>query len=134
MHIMDDKTFLQAFEDSTLAPHLFPHRAHIRMAWLYLREFGWDAGVIKISEGIQRFAAAQGATRKYHTTITLFWAHIVQHMITDAPEVNQFEDFLNRYPQILEPSLISRHYSDALLRSELARHEWVDPDLVLPVD
>lgn len=131
---MDDQTFLTAFEDTTLPPHLFTHQAHIRMAWLYLHEYGWDVGVTKITEGIQRYATAQGANRKYHTTITLFWAKLVYHLLIDSPESSSFDCFLKQYPFILDTAIIMRHYTAEVLRSEQARAEWVEPDLVaLPV-
>jgi len=73
---MNDQEFLTAFEQHTLAE--FSHQSHIRMAWLYLRADGWEKGQERIQREIQNFAAALGATRKYHQTITLFWASTVQ--------------------------------------------------------
>jgi hypothetical protein len=128
---MDDQAFLHAFETGTLPHSEFGHRGHIRIAWLYLRAYGWDEGVIHIREGIQRFAAAHGATTKYHETITLFWARVVHHMLTDQPYIDRFDDFLIHFPQILDSHLIERHYSFDLLRSPLARQQWVEPDIVL---
>ena len=34
---MDDREFVAAVEACTLPPEQFPHRAHVRLAWLYLR-------------------------------------------------------------------------------------------------
>ena len=127
---MDDQAFLQAFEDGTLPPSQFSHRGHIRMAWLYLRACGWDEGMIHIRSGIQTFAARLGATTKYHETITVFWARVVHHMIADQPHIDSFEDFLAHFPQILDSHLIESHYSTELLRSALARQQWVEPDIV----
>ena len=128
---MNDQAFLYAFETGTLPPSEFGHRGHIRMAWLYLRAYGWDEGVIHIRSGIQHFAAAHGATTKYHETITLFWARVVHHMIADQPQIDSFDDFLVHFPQILDSHLIQHHYSVELLRSPLAREQWVEPDIVL---
>lgn len=128
---MDDQAFLKAFEDGTLSPSEFSHRGHIRMAWLYLRAYGWDEGIVRIRSGIQAFAARLGATTKYHETITVCWARVVQHMIQDQPHINNFDDFIAHFPQILDSHLIERHYSAELLRSPLARQQWVEPDLVL---
>jgi hypothetical protein len=128
---MDDRTFLQAFEEGTLPPSEFSHRGHIRMAWLYLREYGWDEGIVRIRSGIQTFAARLGATTKYHETITIFWARLVQHMMSEQPQLETFDDFLAHFPQILDNRLIQQHYSAELLWSPLARGQWVEPDLVL---
>lgn len=128
---MDDRVFLQAFEDGTLPPSEFSHRGHIRMAWLYLREYGWGEGIMRIRSGIQIFAARLGATTKYHETITVFWARLVQHMINEQPQLETFDDFLAHFPQILDSRLIQQHYSSDLLKSTLARAQWVEPDLTL---
>jgi hypothetical protein len=101
------------------------------MEWLYLRAYGWDDGLIHIRSGIQQFAARLGATTKYHETITVFWARVVQHMMDDQPHIDSFDGFLASFPQILDSHLISHHYSAELLRSPLARQQWVEPDLVL---
>lgn len=124
---MNDSEFLQAFEDGTLDQ--FPHRQHIRMAWLYLRAHGWDEGVSKIRDGIKRFAASKGASGKYHETITVFWARLVHHVITSNPGVNDFDSFIALYPGLLNPRLIAQHYSPDLIYSAVARHAWVEPDL-----
>lgn len=124
---MNDSEFLKAFEDGTLRS--FPHRSHIRMAWLYLRAHGWDVGVQKIRGGIQHFADSVGATSKYHETITLFWAHLVYYVIQCYPEVDDFEAFLALHPGLLDAGLIARHYSHGLLYSDAARYQWIAPDL-----
>jgi len=128
---VDDQAFLHAFEKGTLSPWEFSHREHIRMAWLYLRAYDWDEGVSHIRSGIQQFAARLGATQKYHETMTVFWARVVQHMITEQPDIDTFDDFLKTFPPILDSHLIERHYSADLLRSPLARQQWVEPDLVM---
>jgi|SRR5579859_7589083 len=125
---MTDQEFLSAFEQRTLSE--FPHRSHIRMAWLYLRTNNWEAGQVHIREGIQRFAAALGASRKYHETITLFWVRIVKHAIDHAPEINDFSAFIEKFPFLLDTKIITAHYSSALLGSEDARRVWREPDLL----
>jgi hypothetical protein len=126
---MNDTAFLKAFEDCTLPHNQFPHRAHVRMAWLYLRAHAWEIAVQKITDGIRRFAAANGADSKYHETITIFWARLVSYAISCAPDVTDFETFIARYPHLLDGGLLKRHYSAEMIRSEAARHAWVEPDL-----
>ncbi len=127
---MTDDEFLKAFEASIIGPHDFPHRAHLRMAWLYLRRDGWRRGLHHIRRGIQHLAAAHGATRKYHETITVFWARIVWHAMLHHGVENDFEAIVRDHPYLLDARSVSRHYSDALLFSEAARSGWVEPDLL----
>jgi hypothetical protein len=126
---MNDSEFLKAFEDCTLPHDAFPHRAHVRMAWLYLRADGWEVAIQKITDGIRRFAAANGADGKYHETITVFWARLVDYAISCAPEIADFEVFIERYPHLLDGTLLKRHYSADVIRSEAARREWIEPDV-----
>ena len=127
---MTDQEFLTAFENGEY--HLlqgFPHAAHIRLAWLYLRECGWDDGTHKIREGIQKLAIAHGALRKYHETITLFWAHVVNAHVAENPQIVEFAQFADANPRLFDKNLINLHYSAETLWSEDARRDWVEPDL-----
>jgi hypothetical protein len=126
---MNDSEFLKAFEDCTLPHDQFPHRAHVRMAWLYLRANAWGTAVQKITDGIRRFAAGNGADGKYHATITIFWARLVRDALSCAPEVTDFEGFIERNLHLLDGGLLKRHYSGEMIRSDAARHEWIEPDL-----
>ncbi|MEZ4668060.1 MAG: hypothetical protein R3E39_09100 [Anaerolineae bacterium] len=125
---MSDQEFLKHFEDGSLSS--FPHRQHIRMAWLYLRTHGLEGGTERIRSGIQHFAAVKGASTKYHETITVFWARVVYHAIQTLPPTDDYEVFISQHPQLLDQHLIERHYSRAVLGSERARREWVEPDLI----
>jgi len=125
---MTDQEFLTAFEQHTLTE--FPHRSHIRMAWLYLRASGWERGQEQIRQGIQQFAAALGADRKYHETITVFWARLVNHAINCDPGIDSFDVFIERYPFLLNGKLQASHYSRDLIASEAARQRWIEPDLL----
>jgi hypothetical protein len=125
---MNDQEFLAAFEQHTLQE--FSHRFHIRMAWLYLRAEGFEKGSERIQQGIREFAGAHGATRKYHQTITEFWARLVQHAIDCHPQITDFDEFLDQCPFLLNGKLVAAHYSSALIQSDAARHGWIDPDLI----
>lgn len=124
---MNDNEFLHAFEQHTL-PH-FPHHAHIRMAWLYLRANGWDDACSKIRGGLQQMAIAHGVPNKYHETITLFWAYMVKAAMDGSPDISDFMVFTERYPYLLDGKLIGQFYTSKLLQSEAARQKWVDPDV-----
>lgn len=124
---MNDQEFLKAFEDCTL--EAFPHRSHIRMAWLYLRHEGWEGGMPAIRDGIQRFAQALGASSKYHETITRFWAYMVDDALANMPGESDFDGFIQANPHLLDTRFINQYYTHAHLFSEVARREWVEPDI-----
>ncbi len=122
---MNDSAFLEAFENATLSP--FRHIDHLRLAWLYLSQHGWDEGIRCIRSGIQGFAAAHGASGKYHETITLFWAHVVQQAMDEQPAVTDFDTLIAHNPYLLDTHLIQRHYTPEHLAA--GRSQWLEPDL-----
>ena len=126
---MTDEEFLRAFEDTTLPDDAFPHRAHIRMAWLYLRRDGPEAAAGPITEGIRRFATAKGAPGMYHHTMTLVWLRLVAAALRRTPDVASFDAFWAAHPDLAEKRQPQRFYSEGALWSPAARTGWVEPDL-----
>lgn len=122
---MDDTTFLQAFETRHLAP--FRHVDHLRVAWLYLRAYSTNEAIIRVRYGIQHFVVVHGASSKYHETITLFWVKAVNAAIQQMPTTENFDDFLQANPHLLEKGFMQRHYSPERLSA--GRHIWLEPDL-----
>ncbi len=125
---MNHDEFLHAFETAEL--NEFPHRSHLRMAWIYLRRDGWETGFEHIQSGIQHFAAAKGASTKYHETITRFWAYLMYWVITHAPADADFDHLIEAHAHLLDTAIIKKHYSTARLSSNAARRTWVEPDLI----
>jgi hypothetical protein len=124
---MTDMEFLTAFEECTLDN--FHHIDHIRMAWLYLSEYGFEIGSERIVQSIRRLAASKNS-QLYHETVTQFWIHLVQHGIEAAPGVRNFDSFLNQLPCLRNSHAIYHHYTHDLLMSESARSHWREPDLL----
>jgi len=122
---MNDAEFLKQFEAGHL--HEFPHRAHLRMAWLYLRADGFEQGSDKIRVGVHHLAAAHGTSGKYHETITMFWIYLVHYAMTLNPEIERFERFIDAHNHLLDSGLLKRHYSARLLKE--SRAVWSAPDL-----
>src|SRR5262245_50476442 len=100
---MNDEEFLSAFENCTLES--FHHKDHIRMAWIYLRKFGYEVGSTKVKEGIKKFAAAKNATTLYHETITEFWIRLVKHVIENH-NVESFEKFFDSFAPLKDAKSI----------------------------
>jgi hypothetical protein len=106
----------------------FGHREHVRLAWSELRARGRDEALEHMEHTIRHVAAAHGQPGKYHRTITEGWAALVAHHLAEAPELS-FDEFCARFPGLLDPALLGRHYSRALLADPEARARMVDPDL-----
>ncbi len=118
---MTEAEFQRAFEDTTLEP--FHHRDHLRVTWLYLRQFGESETRERLGKAILRYAAARNGAQKYHETITQAWIRLVSKANAD-----NFEAMLAEHPHLLDKNLLNRYYSPALLQSQEARERWVEPD------
>lgn len=124
----EDLAFAEAVENCTFPGADFHHREHVRLAWVYLLRFGAEAAERRIEETIRRYAAAQGATQKYHHTITLAWMRLVEAALEASPEEGEFPAFAAAHPELFQAEALERHYTKARLRTEEARAGFVAPD------
>lgn len=127
---MTDAEFLQRFFDTTLPNSEFKHQSHIRMTWLVLKNNEFAEASRLITEGIKKYATAQGAIHKYHETLTRVWIQLVADAIAANPTINSFPEFIKQFPELLDKDAPLRYYSKELLYSDQARYEWLKPDPV----
>jgi hypothetical protein len=127
---MTDEAFARAFEAGTVSPEQFDHAAHLRVAWVYLREAGSaDAAVPRIRDAIQRFAAAAGAAQKYHETMTVVWMRLLEDAGTQVTPRCELSELLRLRPELGDKNLPLKYYSRDRLFSDEARTRYVPPDL-----
>lgn len=127
---MTDEAFTRAFEAGTVTPDQFDHVAHLRVAWVYLREAGSaDAALPRIREAIQRFAAAAGATQKYHETITVVWTRLLEEVGAHVARPCELAELLRARPELADKNLPLTQYSRDRLFSDAARVTYMPPDL-----
>jgi hypothetical protein len=128
MRTVDDE-FMEAVETCTLPNAAFHHRDHLRLAWIYVSRFGYQAGSERMAASIRRYAAYHGATEKYHETITRAWMDLVQYAAARTIDPPGFDAFLAANADLADPHALDAYYSPELLASVAARQEWVPPDL-----
>jgi hypothetical protein len=127
---MTDEAFARAFEAGAVTPEEFDHAAHLRVAWVYLREAGSaDAALPRMRDAIQRFAAAAGAAQKYHETITVVWMRLLEGAGAQVARPCDLTELLRRHPELADKNLPLKYYSREQLFSEEARDTYVPPDL-----
>ena len=127
---MDDSEFLRLFHQGSLPGEEFRHRGHLRLAWLVLSRHPKDEAAGLVAREIQRFAVANGASNRYHDTLTRFWVGLLGHAMENAPEAQSIDELLARFPFLLDKTLPSRHWRGETFNSDQARVGWVEPDLV----
>ena len=126
---LDDDELVEAFESCRLPGSQFHHADHIRLAWIYLGRMSEEEATRRIEQSIRRFAAHNGASQKYHHTMTLAWMKLVAAAREETFESSNFATFAERHPELFNVEALNLYYSTARLAGSEAKAEWVEPDL-----
>jgi len=125
-----DREFRAAFEAGALAPAAFSHRAHLRLAYVYLAEGNVEHSVERMRAALLAFLRHHAiAATKYHETLTRAWLLGVNHFMHRIAQSSSADDFIDRNPLLLDPKIMLTHYSAELLFSDQARASFVEPNL-----
>ena len=133
-HKLSDQEFKSQFKNCTMPAAVFTHEAHLRLAWLYLREYGAKKAEMLIQDQLKTYVASLGADDKYHTTLTIAAINIVCHFMSRSKS-ESFESFIAEFPRLKSgfKELLGSHYGFDIYSSEKARLSYLKPDL-LPFD
>jgi hypothetical protein len=125
-----DREFRAAFEAGAFAPADFSHRAHIRLAYVYLAESDVDLALERMRAALVSFLSHHGIpASKYHATLTRAWILAVDHFMHRSREASSGDDFIARNAPLLDTRNMLTHYSAELLFSDQARADFVEPNL-----
>jgi hypothetical protein len=125
-----DREFRAAFEAGAFAPADFSHRAHIRLAYVYLAESDVDLALERMRASLVSFLSHHDIpASKYHATLTRAWILAVDHFMHRSPKASSADDFIARNPLLLDSKIMLTHYSAELLFSDQARADFVEPNL-----
>jgi hypothetical protein len=127
-----DDVFLQQFESRTLPFAQWTHRAHLKIAYLYLTRMDFDAAAQKVCNGIRACNAAnnvpESPTRGYHQTTTMAWLHIIAAMLAEYGPAANADEFIDAQPQLTQ-KILRLFYSRECLASPEAKTSFITPDL-----
>jgi hypothetical protein len=122
--------FLAAFEAGAYAPADFNHRAHVRLAYIYLAMNDVERATTLMRAANVNFLKHHGITpTRYHETLTQAWILAVFHFMHRTPSALSAEDFVRQTPLLMDSRIMLTHYSAELLYSPRARQHFVQPDL-----
>lgn len=129
--LLSDHEFIDQFENLQLNPAYFTHLAHIRLAWLYIKEFGVERAANIICDRIRNFDKKFDNGLKFNKTVTIAFVHLINER-QQLGIYRDFESFLDANEVLIYEykELISKHYSFDPFNSEKARHEYLLPDLM----
>ena len=131
MYKLTDSDFEKQFANCSLDPRLFSHLAHLRLAWIHVKNYGVDAAIENVCAQIKIYDATHDEGTKYHTTLTVASVLTVYHFFLKS-ESDNFQDFIAEFPRLENnfKDLIDAHYGINLFTSERAKKEYIAPDLL----
>ena len=124
-----DTDFVKAFESCAFSPGDFHHADHLRLAWIYVKSWGAVAAEEKFLTGIRKLAIHAGAPEKFLYTTTVAWVRLVAARLRQSEGSGSFQDWIARWPELLNKNLLNEYYSPGKLESLPARRAWLEPDL-----
>ncbi len=126
----EDQLFRAEFESGTFPPSAWDHRAHVRLAYVFLTEHKDDVAFSMMQQALLGFLESNGFdASKYHDTMTRAWILAVRHFMARTPSSDSADSFIDQNPELLDSKIMMTHYSAEALFSEEARKQYVEPDL-----
>jgi hypothetical protein len=125
-----NEALVSAFEQGR-APGDFHHADHVRVAFAYVSRFPFLEAVERFSAALKRFAVSKGKPNLYHETITWAYLFLIRERIARSGRTQSWEEFAQRNPDLLiwKGGVLATLYRQETLDSELARHNFILPDM-----
>jgi hypothetical protein len=129
---MSNEELIRCFENDAIPEESFHHADHVRLAFASLCEYPVLQALEKFASALKRFAAARGKTQLYNETITCAYFFLIRERMARC-EGADWEEFAHGNADLLtwKDGILSRYYSEATLKSDLARSVFVLPDKCL---
>ncbi len=126
-----DSIFLDQVESREFPADEFDHRAHLRLAYIYLCSFDIENSISQVKQSLLGLLNKAGIDpdEKYHETLTCVWVGLLANSMTGLEGIESFDDFIQTSSQLMDSKLPLQYYSHGLLFSDQARKEFVQPDL-----
>lgn len=128
----DDILFKNRVESCQFPVPQFDHRAHLRLAYVYLVENpNVETAVSNMRDALIGLLTHIGIDPmvKYHETVTEAWILAVHHFMSRSAGADSAEGFIDQNPILLDSKILLSHYSEDVLFSDEARRAFVEPNL-----
>ena len=128
---LPDHEFLARLQSATLDAGLFNHEAHLRLAWLHLKQNKKDEAIANTCNVIAHYVNVLGAFDKFNKTLTIAAVEAVHHFMGKT-RADSFERFIEDCPALATNfrDLLQTHYSFDIFSSNSAKSNYIAPDLV----
>ena len=126
---MTDEELLKAFEAATLTHKQFSHRAHVRVAWLYVRDNPLAHASDKFVRHLKALNKVHGVSANYHETVTWFMLLLIADRQSKKP-VAHFGEFEADNADLMKDArgLLAKYYEEETLWGDHARRCFTLPD------
>jgi hypothetical protein len=127
-----ERQIIERFESGEVGCQDFHHADHVRLAFAYLCGHPVLPALEKFAGALTRFAAACGKPQLYNETITCAYFFLIRERMVRS-ESCSWEEFASQNSDLLrwKDGILSRYYSEATLKSDLARTVFILPDKAL---
>jgi len=127
----EDREFQKQVESLQIPIAEFNHRAHLRLAYIYLTENSVSVSVQLMRKALVGLLRHIGIdpSQKYHQTLTEAWVLAVHHFMKRSNGSNSSDEFIEKNAALLDSKIMLTHYSKDVLFSEQARAAFIEPNL-----
>ncbi len=133
---MNDDRLISEFESQTLPFDQWTHRAHVKVAYLYLSRFGFDEALARLRAGIRAYNAANkvpdGTLMGYNETTTHALLHLIEAVrraYAGTHPVQDADAFYDMHPQLHSKHVLRLFYSPKRRIEPEAKTKFLEPDL-----
>ena len=128
---ISDSEFEKQFQSCEFDPIYFSHEAHLRLAWIHIKNYGVERAVENVQEQLRNFVEYLGAKDKYNITLTVSAVKAVNHFMLKSESTN-FKDFISEFPRLKYKfrELLGYHYGVDIFNSKEAKTKFIEPDLL----
>ena len=133
---MTDPDLLSHFESLTLPFDQWTHRAHVKVAYLYLCKHPFDEALRRLRAGIQHYNAhndvPESPTSGYNETTTHAFLHLIAATMRAYGETHPCDTadaFCDTHPQLMTRHALRLFYSPERRMHPDAKTMFIEPDL-----
>jgi hypothetical protein len=134
---MDDAELLRKFEDCSLPFDQWTHRAHVKVAYLHLRQFTFDEALNHLRTRIKRWNAVHNVPenlpmRGYNETTTRALLHLIAAVMQAYEKTHPVEtadEFYDMHPQLHSKHVLRFFYTADRRMHPEAKTRFIEPDL-----
>lgn len=133
---MSDAEFLKQFEAQTLPFKQWNHRAHLKVAYLYLQKLSFDQALAKMRKNIKAYNEAndvpEGPASGYNETTThalLQLVAAIMHAYGKVLPTADADEFCDMHPELASRHVLRFFYSPERRMHPDAKAHFVEPDL-----